>query len=341
MSRALTGREENAARPIALKPSRKVRRRAFIERALRKYAAFAERGPLNRHNLPNVALPAPAPGRGHHAQTRCRQVFRHRLVEAALGQQALGQRRQAAPGRIPGGIDQPVQRKFEHPGIDDRDIDVITQPAHPCRRQCRLRPGQRGGAHELQGVGMAAQQIPGCRRIEQEAGVERQSARRGDEADAEMIPLVVQRLDLEVQDMERDRLAHPQGAPAGDGVVVDLQFGTLPGILAARIGHDEDQRPQLLNQRGIRRPGRQAPQGVRGSVRPAAAAAGQGCRVRRRLRLSIPAGPERVTPATKGEGGAAPRLLECRIRICPDKRCLSAPMPAVIAGRMPGDTPGP
>jgi len=190
-----------------------------------------------------------------HAQTGCRQVNRHRLVKAALGQQALGQRRQAAPGRIPGGIDQPVQRKFEHPGIDDRDIDVITQPAQPCRRQCRLRPGQRGGAHELQGVGMAAQQIPVCRRIEQEAGVECQAARRGDEADAEMIPLVVQRLDLEVQDVERNRLAHPQGAPAGDGVVVDLQFGTLPGILAARIGHDEDQRPQLLNQRGIRRPG--------------------------------------------------------------------------------------
>ena len=102
---------------------------------------------------------------------------------------------------------------------------------------------------------MAAQQIPGCRRIEQEAGAERQSARRGDEADAEMIPLVVQRLDLEVQNVERNRLAHPQGAPTGDGVVVDLQFGTLPGILAARIGHNEDQRPQLLNQRGIRRPG--------------------------------------------------------------------------------------
>jgi len=36
MSRALKGREENAARPIALNPSTTVRRRAFIERAVRK-----------------------------------------------------------------------------------------------------------------------------------------------------------------------------------------------------------------------------------------------------------------------------------------------------------------
>ena len=52
-TRALTGREDHAERPIALKPSPKVRRRAFIER-----------GPLDLHDLSDAALPAPAPGRG-------------------------------------------------------------------------------------------------------------------------------------------------------------------------------------------------------------------------------------------------------------------------------------
>ena len=63
-TRALTGREDHAERPIALKPSTKVRRRAFIERAVRKHTAFAKRGPLDLHDLSDAALPAPAPGRG-------------------------------------------------------------------------------------------------------------------------------------------------------------------------------------------------------------------------------------------------------------------------------------
>ena len=54
-------------------------------------------------------------------------------------------------------------------------------------------------------------------------------------------------------------------------------------------------------------------------------------------------------PARDGDDGRnrtperrkAEDSLECRIRICPDKRRLSAQMPAAIAGRMPGDTPGP
>ncbi len=45
-TRALTGREDHAERPIALKPSTKVRQRAFIERAVRKHTAFAKRGPM-------------------------------------------------------------------------------------------------------------------------------------------------------------------------------------------------------------------------------------------------------------------------------------------------------